>query len=63
MEYYSAIKNKEILPFATTWDGARGYYAKWNKSVKERQILYDFAHMWNLRNKTDEHRVRKGKIK
>ena len=30
------------------------YYAKQNKSVKERQILYDFTHMWNLGNKTDE---------
>ena len=36
-------------------DGARVYYAKQSKSVKERQISYDFTHMWNLRNKTDEH--------
>ena len=34
---------------------ARVYYAKWNKSVRERQIPYDFPHRWNLRNKTDEH--------
>ena len=34
--------------------GARGYYAKWNKSVRERQIPYDFAHMWSLRNKTNK---------
>ena len=32
-------------------DGARGYYAKWNKSIRERQIPYDFTHMWNLRMK------------
>jgi len=44
-------------------DGTRGYYAKQNKSVRERQIPYDFSHMWNLRNKTDEHRGREGKIK
>ena len=31
------------------------YHAKWNKSVKQRQILYDFTHMWSLRMKTDEH--------
>ena len=30
------------------------YYAKQNKSVRERQIPYDFTHMWNLRNKTNE---------
>ena len=36
-------------------DGARVYYAEGNKSVRERKIAYDFPHMWNLRNKTDEH--------
>ena len=32
------------------------------KLVRERQIPYNFIHMWNLRNKTDEHRGKK-KIK
>ena len=36
-------------------DGARLYYAKQNKSGREREIPYDFTHMWNLRHKTDEH--------
>ena len=31
--------------------------------IRERQMLYDFTHMWNLRNKTDEHRRKEGKIK
>ena len=31
-------------------DGAGEHYAKWNKSVRERQIPYDFTHMWNLMN-------------
>ena len=35
------------------------YYAKWSKSVREKQIPYDFTHMWILRNKTDEHRGRR----
>ena len=30
-------------------DGPRGYYAKWNKSDRERQTLYDFIYMWNLK--------------
>ena len=34
-------------------DGSRAYYAKGNKSIRKRQIPYDFAHMWNLRNKTE----------
>ena len=40
-------------------DGTRGYYAKQNKSVRLRHALYDSTHMWNLRNKTDEHRGKK----
>ena len=31
------------------------YYAKHHRSVRERQIPYDFIHMWNFRNKTNEH--------
>ena len=31
------------------------YYAKQNKSVREKRILYGVSHMWNLRNKTNEH--------
>ena len=27
------------------------YYAKENKSVREKQIPYDLTHMWNLRKK------------
>ena len=37
-------------------DGAGVYYAKCNKLVRERKIPYDFTHLCNLRNKTDEHR-------
>ena len=35
-------------------DGAREYNAKQNKSVRGRQISYDFTHMCNLRNKINE---------
>ena len=38
-------------------DEARMYYAKQNKSVRERQIPYDLTHMWNLRNETNEQRT------
>ena len=44
-------------------DRTRGYYAKWDKSIRENQIPHNFTHKWNLRNKTDEHRERDGKIK
>ena len=39
-------------------DGAREYYAKKNKSVRERQMPYYFIHMWNLRNKTNKEKKR-----
>ena len=29
-----------------------GCFAKWNKSDRERQILYDIFYMWNLKNTT-----------
>ena len=44
-------------------DRTRVYSAKWNKLVRERQISYDFTRLWNLRNKTDEHWGREGKIR
>ena len=31
-------------------DGPRGYYDKWYKSVRERQISYASTHRWNLKN-------------
>ena len=52
----------EILPsHKTEWnivicnemDGTREYYAKQNKSVRERQIPYDLIHVCNLWNKTN----------
>ena len=51
------------LAICSNVDETRGYYAKWNKSVRERQISYDFTHMWNLRNTTDEYRGREGKMR
>ena len=33
-------------------DGYGVYYTKGNKLDRERQILYDITHMWNLKNNT-----------
>ena len=65
------IYNELLLRHQKEWnlaiyndmDGTKGCYAKWDKSVRERQIPYDFTRMWNLRNKTKSHRGREGKIK
>ena len=40
MEYSSAIKKNEIIPIGDNIDGHQGYYARWNKSDRERQTLY-----------------------
>ena len=35
--------------------GPGGHYAKWNKSDRERQLLYGLTYMWNLKqNKTKQ---------
>ena len=49
MQYYSAQKRWN-LAICYNMDGPWGYYPKWNKSEGERQILYDFTHMWNIKN-------------
>ena len=43
--------------------GAREYNVKWSKSVIEREIPYDFIHMWKLRNKTNEQRKKRDREK
>ena len=57
MEYYSAIKNNEIMPFAATWmdweiiilsEGSQKESQK-KKKKKESQIPYDITYMWNLK--------------
>ena len=53
MEYYSAIKKNEIMPFAATWMDLEIIILSEVKSDRERQILYDITHMWNLTFKND----------
>ena len=44
-------KKEETFTLCNSLDGPGEHYAKWNKSVRERQISYDFTHMWNLMSK------------
>ena len=46
MEYYSAIKKNEIMPFAAAWMDLEIIVL--SKSDRERQI-YDITYMWNLK--------------
>ena len=59
MEYYSAIKKNEVLPFATTWIEPEGIMLS---EIRERQISYDFTHMRTLRYTTDEHKGGEAKL-
>ena len=47
VEYYSAIKKNEIMPFAATWMDTEIIIL--SKSERERQIPYDITYMWNLK--------------
>ena len=49
MEYYSAIKKNEIMPFAATWMDLEIIILSEVKSERERQIPYDIPYMWNLK--------------
>ena len=52
MEYYSAIKKNEIIPFAATWMDLEILIL--SMSERERQIPYDITYMWNLKYDTNE---------
>ena len=45
MKYYSAIKGKEIVPFA---EMQMDLETDVQKEVRKRKILYNIIHMWNL---------------
>ena len=45
-----SCKKEGNLNFCDSTDGPGDCYAKWNKPVRERQVLYDLTHMWNLMN-------------
>ena len=53
---YTLLSHEEEWnpPICNNMDGPRGYYAKWNKSDRERQILYDFIYMWNVKYNSNE---------
>ena len=62
MEYYSAIKKNEILPFATMWMELEGIMlSKMSQSEKDKYHMISL--MWNLRNKRDKYKGREGKIR
>ena len=53
MEYYSAIKKNDIMPFAATWMQLEILIFN-EVSQKEKDKSYDITYMWNLKYGTDE---------
>ena len=53
MEYYSAIKKDDIMPFAATWMELDTLILS-EMSQKDRQIPYDITYNWNLISCTNE---------
>jgi len=48
MEYYSTIKEKELLPSAATWMDLENIMLS-EVSEKKRKMLYDTTYMWSLK--------------
>ena len=44
-------KNEWTLTICNSMNAPGGYYAKWKKSVRKRQMRYDLTNIRNLKNK------------
>ena len=42
-------KKEWHITICSNMDGLRDYHTEWNKSDRERQILYDITFMWNFK--------------
>ena len=55
MEYYSAIKKNEVMPFAATGMDLEIVILSEVSQTGKEEISYDIPYMWNLkRNDTNE---------
>ena len=54
MEYYSAIKNNEIMPFAATWMDLEMIILREVNQAEKADATQDVTYMWNLKHGTDE---------
>ena len=54
MEYYSAIKKNEIMPFAATWmDLEIIILSEVSQTDREIQMSYNITYIWNLKYDTE----------
>ena len=52
MEYYSAIKKNEIMPFAATWMGLEIIIL--SEVRQAEKDIYNIVYMWNLKKNKNE---------
>ena len=56
MEYYSAIKKNDIMPFAATWMELENLILS---EMSQKDKYHDITYNWNLISSTNEHLLRK----
>ena len=62
--HHELLLSQKIMKFAiySNIDTLGKYYAKWNNSDRERQILFYITYIWNLKNKMNSKRINKREI-
>ena len=53
MEFYPAIKNNEVRPFATTWVYLEGIMLSEISQIEKEKYCLISVHMWTLKNATN----------
>ena len=54
VEYYSIVKENEILPFTTMWMNLQGIMLSEICQTEKNKILYIITNRWKLKNKKNE---------
>ena len=54
LEYYSAGRKKELLPFMTAWMELESIMRSELSQVVKDKYRYELTYKWNLMNKTNE---------
>ena len=54
MEYYTAERKRELLPFVTAWMELESIMLSEISQAVEDKIPYDLTYKWNLINKTNK---------
>ena len=54
MEYYTAEREKEILPFVTAWMDLENIMLSEISQVVKDKLPYDLTYKWNLINNTNK---------